>query len=231
MARFRMVIYLMIVICTAGTVLAEAGNRSGESSVCEDAGLIGAAYAACHVYCEALDCDSDEPGGSERSCRNALARFEDLTDGATPPCEQPVGPMCPCSAAWNGDGFFPPNPDMSSSTCTVDIGSEDHGSLFLMVPDLSDGSFSYAVLDILRLPDPENSWEYLNCSSVREPVVPGAPDTGAFAMANSYSPGAAGIHQFFEATFDACQADLMSIMQQFKDRYGLECEIVDNSGE
>jgi hypothetical protein len=214
-----------------GTVLAEAGNRHRESSMCEDAGLIGAAYAACHVYCEALNCDSEEPGGSERSCRNALARFEDLTDGATPPCEEPEGMICPCGAAWLGEGFFSQDPDVSSSTCTVDIGSEDHSSLLLMVPDLSDESFSYATLDILRFPDVESSWEYVSCSSVREPVVPGAPDTGAFEMANSYSPGATAVHQFHEAVFAACQADLMSIMQHLMDSYGLECEIVDNSGE
>jgi len=231
MVRSRMVIYLAIVICTAGAVLAEAGNRSRESSVCEDAGLIGAAYAACHVYCEALDCDSDEPGGSERSCRNALARFEDLTEGATPPCERPDGVTCPCGEAWLGEGFFSQNPDLSSSTCSVNVGGDDYSSLFLMVPDLADGSFSYATLDLLQIPDAENSWEYLSCSSAREPIVPGAPDTGAFTMANNYSPGATGAHQFFDSIFDACRADLMGIMQQLTDRYGLECEIVDHSGE
>jgi hypothetical protein len=231
MAKSSIVIFSVVAVCFMGMVPAEAGNRHGNSSVCEDAGLIGAAYAACHVYCEALDCDSDQPGGSERSCRNALARFEDLTDGSTPPCEKPEGPTCPCSAAWYGDGFIPEFPDPASSVCSVSTGNDEYGSLYLSVVDRWDGSRAHATVSFNRFNDPEYPWELVSCSSAREPVVPGAPDTGAFDMSNTYSPDATGVHEFQQAVFEACEADLLALMEQLVDRAGLMCETDDMSGE
>ena len=58
-----------IVLFAAADV--EAGKPRRHGSICDEAGLIGSAYGACNAYCEALDCDSPEPGGSERACEQA----------------------------------------------------------------------------------------------------------------------------------------------------------------
>lgn len=232
MVRTDIGVILVIAFCGLWVLPAEAGNRGGTSGVCEDGGLIGAAYAACNVYCEALDCDSDVPNGSERACQNALARFEDLTDGSLPPCHAPEeGMTCPCSAAWHADGFFPEYLDPGASNCSGTTGSDEGGSLFLSVFEVSGESASYASIDFMRFSDPENPSEYVGCSSLRLPYVPGSADTGSFDMMNSFSPAVPGVHELQQAIFDACQADLLDLMDEFVDRFGGACEIVDLSAE
>jgi hypothetical protein len=70
--------------------------------VCDEAGLIGSAYAACHTYCESLDCDAADHSASPRACERALARFLELADGAQPPCLEPEEEAtgCPCAPGW-----------------------------------------------------------------------------------------------------------------------------------
>jgi len=52
--------------------------------------------ALCNAYCEAMDCDSDEPQASDTACDKVLDRFEQAT-GSLPPCESlPVFRGDPC---------------------------------------------------------------------------------------------------------------------------------------
>ena len=60
------------------------GMTPSEETVCD--GQVGAAYGLCNAYCEAMDCDSDEPKASEKACNKVLANFEKKTDGDIPPC-------------------------------------------------------------------------------------------------------------------------------------------------
>lgn len=55
----------------------------------------GAAHGLCIAYCEAMDCDSDDPNANKRACKRVHANFEKLT-GKIPPCER----ICPC---WERD--------------------------------------------------------------------------------------------------------------------------------
>ena len=91
MVRSYMKTWLAIGVFTlaAAPVMAGNGPDRGEGSVCGDAGLIGSAYAACHTYCESLDCDAADHTASPRACERALARFLELADGAQPPCVEP----------------------------------------------------------------------------------------------------------------------------------------------
>ena len=118
MAKSNLKIVLVIAATALAASPAAAGNGHGRGgdSVCEDSGLIGSAYAACHTFCEALDCDADQHTASDRACERALERFLDLTDGEQPPCldgggeepgDEPQGVACPCAFGWNDPTLIP----------------------------------------------------------------------------------------------------------------------------
>jgi hypothetical protein len=60
-----------------------------EEQVCEDAGLIGAAFGICVAFCEANDCD-DFP--DSHACDVLAAKYEKITGEPTLPCEEEVPP-------------------------------------------------------------------------------------------------------------------------------------------
>ena len=125
---------------------AEAGKPRQHGSICDEAGLIGSAYGACNAYCDALDCDSLEPGGSKRACEQAMSRFMKLT-GEIPPCE----PVCPCSAAWRDEGFI----DHNSILAAECIGEKAERFFFadLWVVDEANGSVAAVTLAFSDEPD------------------------------------------------------------------------------
>lgn len=225
MARFIISAFLGIGLCLFAVDVAEAGNRHERSSVCEDAGLIGAAFAACNVYCEALDCDGDDPNGSERSCQRALNRFRDLTDGSVPPCTVPEGVVCPCSAAWNQEGFFPANATFSE--CVVDTDGDVLEHWHVYVADEPAGTSGYATVDFADDENPEHPYFWFGCSTFREPFERGAPDSGAFDMSNFYSPESPEFDRMQNDLFAVCKADLMAVIEEM----GLECEVTDLSSQ
>ena len=58
-------------------------------------------FGLCNAYCEAKDCDSDNPKGSETSCEQLSTNFQELT-GAPMPCSELFSPgsqlgICPCN--------------------------------------------------------------------------------------------------------------------------------------
>lgn len=54
-------------------------------------GQIGAAFGLCNAYCEAMDCDADDPEASDNACNSIYDEFVTRT-GSPPPCEV----SCPC---------------------------------------------------------------------------------------------------------------------------------------
>jgi hypothetical protein len=68
------------------------------------AGLTGAAHGLCTAWCEAMDCDSDNPQASPQACEATAARFARITNGDVMPCSCPcVGRVTNFIEALNGD--------------------------------------------------------------------------------------------------------------------------------
>ena len=86
----------IIALCFSANVIAGTPDDEtpAEEIVCTEAGFDGAAWGLCNAYCEAMDCDSNNPSASDKACARVLANFEKQTDGAEIPCG--VGVTCPC---------------------------------------------------------------------------------------------------------------------------------------
>ncbi|HEX6901376.1 MAG TPA: hypothetical protein VF789_16745 [Thermoanaerobaculia bacterium] len=83
----------LLLICT-GAALAQTpdGETPAQEAVCDDE--TGAAYGLCNAYCEAMDCESDDPQASETACTRVKDKFTQIT-GRDLPCEEVT---CPCLA-------------------------------------------------------------------------------------------------------------------------------------
>lgn len=65
------------------------GYPPSQENVCDqyrDPNYPRAAFGLCNAYCEAMDCDSDEPRASEVACDKVWERFYSLTEKEYP-CE------------------------------------------------------------------------------------------------------------------------------------------------
>lgn len=51
--------------------------------------LEGAPRGLCHAYCEAMDCDSEEPRANPKACGRIFDKLVEYT-GEAPPCEEEV---------------------------------------------------------------------------------------------------------------------------------------------
>ena len=144
---------------------AEGGKPRRHGSICDEAGLIGSAYGACNAYCEALDCDSLEPGGSKRACEQARNRFMKLT-GELPPCE----PLCPCGSSWRDEDFL--DASLFVAEC---FSGEAEGYVFtdLWVTDEVTGEVLGASLHMSD--DPVGGLNAVGCSALQDPDDPDNP--------------------------------------------------------
>lgn len=61
---------------------------------CEDE--FGAAYGLCNAYCEAMNCDSDNPRASSTACGKVLTKYNEIS-GSVPPCVAAAPAACPCN--------------------------------------------------------------------------------------------------------------------------------------
>lgn len=87
--------FALLLICT-GTALASTpdGTPPSGETVCD--AEVGAAYGLCTAYCEAMDCESDDPHASETACNKVGTKFLNIT-GRDVPCEVPAV-ACPCAS-------------------------------------------------------------------------------------------------------------------------------------
>jgi hypothetical protein len=102
-----------------------AGLASAQSteSVCD--GEQGAGYGLCNAFCDAMDCDSEDPQASATACDKVKSKYQQIT-GNEPPCL----PQCVCNQAI--PGFL----DAVSSTITdcIDLGIH-YPLVYLLTPD------------------------------------------------------------------------------------------------
>jgi hypothetical protein len=90
--------FLLVPLLLSAEALAKRAKSHGglqpQESLCESAGLSGAAFGLCNAFCEAMDCDSDRPRASARACERVLANYERKTGpGSLPPCLQAKGDL------------------------------------------------------------------------------------------------------------------------------------------
>ena len=230
-SNLKVVLVFAAAALAASPAVAGNGHGRGGDSVCEDAGLIGSAYAACHTYCEALDCDADQHAASDRACERALARFLDLSDGEQPPClddggedpgGEPQGIACPCAFGWDDPAFVPEGwaPDL----CQVyDSG---HRGIWVLIFGEPPG------LPTVQL---SAGWghdenEYSSsasalCSWSNSTVATGL--TGDFWAGDYAPPGTALDAARYQELYAACEAEL----EAFLARFGLDrsfCTVIGN---
>jgi hypothetical protein len=86
--------FALLLICT-GAALAQTpdGETPAEETVCDSE--TGAAYGLCNAYCEAMDCETDNPNASATACSRVQDKFQQIT-GRDLPCEVPQV-RCPCN--------------------------------------------------------------------------------------------------------------------------------------
>ena len=76
--------FALLLVCTG------AGAARAQETVCD--AETGSAYGHCNAYCEAMDCDSDNPQASATACSKVRAKYQQTT-GHDLPCEV----TCPCA--------------------------------------------------------------------------------------------------------------------------------------
>jgi hypothetical protein len=138
------------------------GKPPSAESVCD--GLQGSAFGLCNSYCEALDCDSNNPEASQNACERVLANFDTATGGSTMPCLVEPEPEpglydCPCNfdvefwtdqaqilqtgTACNSGTVDPPAGSNACFTCNVLMWSFNSTTSLSVAVDLwVDGDFS-----------------------------------------------------------------------------------------
>ncbi len=91
---FRTLLSLCMLLAFANASPAQTpdGSTPAEETVCD--GETGAAYGLCNAFCEAMDCETDDPQASAIACGKVKGKYQQIT-GHEPPClAQPLS--CPC---------------------------------------------------------------------------------------------------------------------------------------
>jgi hypothetical protein len=87
-------VFALLLVCTGAAVAQTPdGETPAEEAVCDNE--TGAAFGLCNAYCEAMDCESDDPQASETACGKIRDKFTQIT-GRDLPCEVPQV-TCPCN--------------------------------------------------------------------------------------------------------------------------------------
>ena len=107
MNMFRRFLKVLAAMAVLMAVVTSAPVLADDSS-CVMAGLMGEEFGLCNAYCEAMDCDGDNPQASIKACGKVQAKFEAIA----------FDPVLPCLADQSGT---PP-------TLDLDIGTDGTGA-------------------------------------------------------------------------------------------------------
>jgi len=218
MARSNFKTSLVTALFILSTGVAGAGGH-GEQKVCDQADLIGSAYGACNVYCEALDCDGPPNPRRERACERALDRFIDLT-GDVPPCV----PLCPCAAGWRNPEFVPDF--LAASECSMLLG-DGFEVIELRLDGYPDenGAEPLSRASVYIGDDDVEGFHGLGCLSERydDRLAEPSEDSGFFDMSNSFRVESDQLARQRNDIFTSCKA----VMTRFIEENGIECVVDD----
>jgi hypothetical protein len=89
MMKARLTLALALLLVCTGAALAQTpdGQPPSSETVCDNE--TGAAYGLCNAYCEAMDCETDNPSASDTACSRVRDKFQQIT-GRDLPCEVPT---------------------------------------------------------------------------------------------------------------------------------------------
>jgi hypothetical protein len=111
----QLILFLTLSLLCIGTGAALAqtpdGETPAEETVCNTE--TGAAYGLCNAYCEAMDCETDNPSASATACTRVQDKFQQIT-GRDLPCEAVTPATCPCQGIDDFD-----TTTQSPETCTL----------------------------------------------------------------------------------------------------------------
>jgi hypothetical protein len=218
--------HFFVVVCCVFMLAAtgvDAGDRRHQQSACDGADLVGAAYGACHRYCDALDCEAPNPHGNAQSCEQALDRFFDLT-GNFPPCMS----ACPCAPAWRDEGFIP--------------GGEVNGECFVQISDFGaqidvaleggpdeNGLYPSSFAGTGFFSSEEQAFHNVGCYSDHfdDAGAPLSDDSGSYEMVNNFREPTRRFLNDQRRQFRACQQMLKRILR----RADVECVVNDERTE
>ena len=118
-----------------------------EEHGCSD--LTGRMKGLCTAYCEAMNCDEDNPKASDRACERVSDNYIIASDGEMPPCagepEPPQQPeLCSETCSFTGDGDCDDGgPGAEYSACDLGTDCTDCGVRCPegMVPDSNNSGF------------------------------------------------------------------------------------------
>jgi hypothetical protein len=132
MMKARLTLAVALLLVYTGTALASTPDwmTPSEETICD--AETGAAYGLCNAYCEAMDCESEEPDASATACGKVRSKFTNIT-GRDVPCEEVV---CPCTSI---PGF---NDLLTNANACVFVG-QGVGSQ----QELYDAAFNYSIVD------------------------------------------------------------------------------------
>lgn len=95
MRKLLIALLLMMFIITPCFAKTPDGKTPHEETICD--GQTGAAFGLCNAYCEAMDCDSENPHASQKACDRIKSQYQKHTGIENLPCEEDIKPLgCPC---------------------------------------------------------------------------------------------------------------------------------------
>jgi len=132
-----LLLFLLSFLTPAYAVKTGDGVVPAEETVCDDDPF---SFGLCNAYCEALDCDSDTPLGTQRACSRVLDNYMEKSDGIYPPC---VDFSCPCDFDLNIDSDIllirTVNSDLFAGTYECNgVGPNGEAGLHYYVEDADD---------------------------------------------------------------------------------------------
>jgi len=131
--RSLIMICMILFFFTPMAVLAQTPDTETPSfeTICDSD--VGAAFGLCNAYCEAMDCETDDPQASPKACERVHNKYVNVT-GHEPPC---VKNECPClTLLQEQTDWFTTATDRTS--CSDNCGSpscyiEHRGPSFLLL--------------------------------------------------------------------------------------------------